>query len=114
MVDEVFGWAPRANEPQGSVAHATLEARFGDGYAQVAADGLNNARQSWPLTFVGREAYVAAIRDFFDRHKGARSFLWTPPLGVQGRYLARGGYQLTPKGKGLYSITATFEQVFHP
>lgn len=114
MADEVFSWSPRTNAPQGATRFAVLQAQFGDGYAQRAEDGINNLADTWPLTFAGRAAYVLPIKQFLDRHKGARSFLWTPPLGVQGRYATPQGYALVPAGAGLYTLTVTLEQVFHP
>ncbi|WP_410963171.1 phage tail protein [Salmonella sp. SAL04292] len=48
-----------------------------------------------------------------DRHEGYRSFLWTPPGGVQGRYRCN-GYKLRPLGAGLHELSFTFVQVFYP
>ncbi|MNM44595.1 Phage minor tail protein [compost metagenome] len=107
---EVFTWSPRIGTA-GDFTQATLSSQFGDGYRQVAEDGLNSERQEWPLTFKGREAYVVPIRDFLRRHKGARPFQWTPPLGEPGLYLAE-GYGLTAHGGDLYSVTVTFKQFF--
>lgn len=112
MSMETFTWAPKV-EPVGTVEFRLRTAQFGDGYQQQVADGLNNKSQSWPLTFVGDEALVRAIAGFLDRHGGARSFQWTPPLGEPGLYRCK-GYQPTPRGAGLYSLTATFEQGFAP
>ncbi|MDR2326419.1 MAG: phage tail protein [Acidovorax sp.] len=110
---ETFTWCPRI-DPQGSVSHRVLSAKFGDGYEQTAADGINTAMQSWPLSFVGRTEYIAPIQSFFDRHGSWMSFLWTPPLGIQGSYRTDNGYQLTPRGAGIYELAATFKQVAKP
>lgn len=113
MPDEVFTWDPRANNPQGDVTQRVLSAGFGDGYSQRVEDGINTRTESWPLSFTGRRAYMDPIKAFLDRHGGARSFLWTPPFGEQGRYLAT-GYKLIPHNPRLYTINVTFQQVHHP
>ena len=112
MSTETFTWVPKV-EPVGSVEFRLKTAKFGDGYQQTAADGINNKTQSWPLTFVGDEARIKAIVAFLDRHAGAKAFSWTAPLAGPALYRCK-GYQPTPMGAGLYSLTATFEQAFHP
>lgn len=109
---QVFTWCPLI-EPQGTVAQRILTAQFGDGYQQNAGDGINNKVQSWPLQFTGPKSRIDPIRAFLDAHKGYISFLWTPPLGVEGYYKAT-GYQMTAHGAGNYTLAATFEQVFKP
>lgn len=110
---ETFTFSPRI-EPTGSVSYRTLRVQFGDGYTQMASDGLNSARQVWPLEFVGDETKIRAIKEFFDRHGGHKSFLWTAPMSDEASYVIQNGYQLTPLGGDYYRLTATFEQVFMP
>lgn len=112
MPIETFTWAP-APDVQGETTLRTRTAQFGDGYAQTTGDGLNNKAQSWPLSFTRREAEAQAILDFFDRHAGYKAFRWTPPLGELGLWRVS-QQSLRPLGGGLYTITATFEQAFHP
>ncbi|NMY89829.1 phage tail protein [Pseudomonas oryzihabitans] len=112
MAVETFTWSPRL-DPEGTATYRTRTSQFGDGYAQVVGDGLNNKSQSWPLTFKGGRATIVAIRDFLDRHAGYRSFLWTPPLGAVGFYKAS-EYRLAAHGAEIYTLTVTFEQAFHP
>lgn len=109
---EVFTWCVRT-EINGTGDFLVREARFGDGYRQTAADGLNNETQQWPVTLVGRADKIGAALTFLRERKGAVSFLWTPPLGVQGLYLCT-SYSLTPHGGGVYTLSATFEQTFQP
>ena len=110
---EIFNWNPRRN-PQGSVSFRTLSAQFGDGYAQVAQDGINSRVESWPLEFFGTQAETAPIKAFLDRHGGWKGFLWTPPLGQQSVFLMDGGYQLVPLGGGWFTLSVTFKQKFIP
>ena len=50
---------------------------------------------------------------FFDRHKGAKAFLWTTPLGQLGLFTCKNPTP-TPMGGGVFKLTATFERAFHP
>lgn len=106
---EIFTWAP-ANGPTGTVSFKLNEAQFGDGYSQRAPDGLNHRRNSWPVTFRGDLAKITAIAAFLDARGGAEAFLWTPPGGTQGAYVAK-EYQRTVTDALTHSIAATFEQV---
>ena len=105
---EVFQWCPRRS-PQAEVKFKVLRAQFGDGYEQVAKDGLNPRTESWPLSFFGSEVEIRPIKDFLDRHGAWRAFMWTPPLGEQHSYRAS-DYQLVPMGGGWYTISVTFTQ----
>lgn len=109
---DTFTWVPLVGT-QGTTALRTRKAQFGDGYSQAVPDGINNASDSWPLSFIGDAATVQPIRDFLAAHKGASSFYWTPPLGAQGLYRCE-GYQVQALGGGVYTLTATFQQVFAP
>lgn len=113
MAIETFTWAATGASAQGSVKLRTRSAKFGDGYEQVVQDGINNRIASWSLKFVGDAARVAAIQAFIDRHGGAKSFLWTPPLGGQGRYRV-GEYTPAVEAGGVYSLSATLVQSFAP
>lgn len=112
MMAETFAWRS-INDPQGAVTYRRLVAQFGDGYRQAVADGINNEVQSWPLQFVGTGEEMAQIAAFFRRHVGARSFRWTPPLGVEGWYEVA-AFNATPIGGPVFTINATFQQVFKP
>ncbi|WNL45962.1 phage tail protein [Dyella sp. BiH032] len=109
---EVFGWIPQV-EPQGQTTFRVRSAQFGDGYTQTVTDGINNRVDSWPLSFDGDGSYVSPIKDFLDRHAGAASFQWTPPLGAPALFRCA-GYTLVPRAAGYYTLSATFQQVFAP
>lgn len=111
MADE-FTWCVRTDST-GSGSFDVKEARFGDGYRQTSADGLNNETQQWPISIVGREAKVLPALAFLRARRGAVSFLWTPPLGVQGLYLCK-NYNINGHGNGVFTLSATFEQTFQP
>ena len=107
---EVFEWDPSV-DPTGNTKFRNRSAQFGNGYRQVAEDGINGEEQSWPLTFGGDASEVKPIRDFLRRHKGATPFQWTPPLGDPALWTCA-EFNVTPHGSELYTLTATFEQYF--
>lgn len=57
-----------------------LVARFGDGYEQRLADGVNTIEQKFSATFVNRpRAEIDDITSYFDSLKGVTSFNFTVP-----------------------------------
>lgn len=99
--------------PSGEKTPHLLEAVFGDGYRQIAQDGLNPLSAKWPLTFVGTEAEVAPIATFLDAHVGV-SFYWTPPMSVTAGLYFHRGYSLTPKGGSNAVLSVRLEETFSP
>lgn len=97
----------------GSTAYRVLETQFGDGYSQALGDGINTKTDTWNVKVWGIEAYVQPIKDFLDDHKGATSFFWTPPLGVQGYYRCK-SVNMVPDVASQFTLTFTLEQKFMP
>lgn len=112
MVDTFNPTIPPQEEPSGDISYRLSESQFGDGYRQIVGDGLNVKVQKWPLTWKGTVAEVDPIRDFFDAHIGI-SFYWTPPNGVQAKFLVK-GYQEIPAAAGNMTLVATLEQMYTP
>ena len=112
MAIEEFKHCPRINA-SAEIKFRTRKAEFGDGYTQVAGDGLNVRGQEWALEFVGEEKTIQEIADFLDRHSGFKSFLWKPPLNKQGLWRCD-SYKPTALGGGVYSLSASFVQAFAP
>ena len=80
MATEEFTWCPD-NGADGDVGHRRLEAKFGDGYMQVAGDGINTRTMVWNLKFERDQEVIYLVKDFLDRHAGVKPFYWQPPLG---------------------------------
>jgi phage-related protein len=112
MAIQTFTWSVE-NGATGDITHRVRSVQFGDGYSQKAADGLNSKSQSWPISHTGPQEQVRAIVDFLDLHRGAKAFLWTPPLGELGLFTCA-SYRTACRGGEVYTLTATFEQTFHP
>lgn len=111
MATETFTWLPDAG-PQATIKFAVLTAKFGDGYSQEVQNGLNSKSSSWPLSFWVRSSEAIEIMGFLDRHAGAKSFLWTPPLAPAPLLFKVKEYGHQPGEGDNHTITATFEQAF--
>lgn len=88
--------------------------RFGDGYEQRQANGLNTMPKSWSLRFSLRtDSEASAIEAFLATQAAVSNFDWTDINGAAGKYVCR-GWQRSKDRYNLNTITATFEQVYEP
>lgn len=112
MAIETFIWPTQSGDAP-DITYRNRTSQFGNGYKQIVGDGPNSKESAYPITFTGSKAKALDIMAFFDRHAGAKAFLWTTPLGELGFFTCRKPVP-TPIGGGLFKITATLEQAFHP
>ena len=72
---EVFRWSPQ-NGLDVTYDQKLKEVKFGDGYEQVAEDGLNSMRRLFDsVKFTDHEdGEVEAVHEFFIRHKFTKTF----------------------------------------
>lgn len=112
MAIERFTW-PTQNGDAPDIAYRVRTAQFGDGYKQESGDGPNNKQDSYPISYTGPKTKVLEIMTFFDRHAGAKAFLWTTPLGELGLFTCKKPVP-TPMGGGVFKLTATFDRAFQP
>ena len=75
--------------------------------------GINQDPKVWTLSFENRSSTEANnIEDFLEARKGVESFNWSPPDDTDTyRWICR-EWQKTLPYSNLFTITATFEQVF--
>lgn len=110
MAVETFTWKVESGVSS-TIDYRVVETQFGDGYAQISSDGINTKNESYGIKVHAIKDKAKVIMAFFDRHKGTKSFFWTPPLGELGLYTCK-----DPKpadiGGGLYTISGTFVKVF--
>ena len=111
MAIETFIW--QSEKGEGEITQRVRTKKFGDGYGQTVSDGINNKSQPWPFMHTGPQEKIKVFMAFLDRHQGAKAFLWTPPLGVQGYYKCA-TYAMQQSSGAIWSLTATFEQAFQP
>lgn len=88
------------------------KAQFGDGYSQRQADGINNAKEVWTVSFADRASTeIDAIETFLKGLNGAY-FTWIPPRqSVAKKFICEKWSRSINKGN-IDSINAVFEQVF--
>lgn len=110
MTDK-FVWRP-TTQSSAKVTNVIKKSQFGDGYSQRVADGINPIVRAFDLTFSdNKEATMRAIVNFLDAHVG-KSFFFTPMFGGEGYYAADDGYSYSNVGADVYTLTATFTQVY--
>ncbi len=121
---ETFDFPVRM-EPSGQVLHRMLKAPFGDGYTQVAPDGINTRTESWNLSARGvwnvpeggcapPGQPVKAIAEFIDaRGAEGANFIWTSPTGTTG-YWRCDGYSIAKDTPAVVTLSFTFYQDFMP
>jgi len=111
---DTFIWKPTVASSSGSTTTKTREAKFGDGYGQRVADGLNNASSSFNYQFVNDAATISAILAFLRAHAGATSFYFTPLLWAAPALFVCKTWSEPVRDGNVYTITATFDQTFAP
>jgi phage-related protein len=90
----------------------TLEVRFGDGYAQRAANGINNITHRWQLVWNNLgQTDMTTLQTAVEAVGGAGGlFSWTAPTDTVSRTWSvdntNGGFQVQPQ-PGAYIYTAT-------
>jgi phage-related protein len=112
MADPLPDIAPSYGS-SGTTDFRVLEAPFGDGYSQRAADGLNSQRIFWSLTWENREdADVTTLYNFLADKLGYIAFLWTAPdESIERKWIAR-SMERTPIAAGYSTLQTEFEEVF--
>lgn len=99
-----------------SIEYRILEAKFGDGYEQRLADGINTRKQTVSLEFRVSDADADTIIAFLDARAGVESFDYTlPKEGSARTWVCKrwsGPVALSASGAGSM-VTAEFEEVFN-
>jgi len=111
MATDTFSWCVRTGATE-EITVATLQAQFGDGYKQVAGAGINDQRESWPVTCSGSKAEMATVRAFLKAHVTA-SCWWVNPWGEKKLYRVKSD-SIRPAfiNGNFVEISFTFEQSF--
>jgi phage-related protein len=97
-----------------SEAPTVRTVKFGDGYEQRLAYGLNTQPKTWQLQFSNRDDTERDNILTFLRARGAtESFDWTDPNNYAGKWVCS-EWQTSQVSCNFNNITATFRQVFEP
>ncbi|WP_294833371.1 phage tail protein [uncultured Gilliamella sp.] len=84
MAIDTFKWKTMGN-PKHTDSTNVNEAGFGDGYVQISSSGINNASESWDLTYTGTINEIKDVRNFLNSHV-IKSFKWKNPYGEEKLY----------------------------
>ena len=115
MAIETFTWHLQI-QAQGAISYnqRTRKAQFGDGYSQIAGDGINPETLQVPITWSGSLDTAREIRDFLRNHV-SKSFIFTPPFESKGLYRADGdSIKFQPLSSKVATVTATLTQAYAP
>lgn len=108
-----FTWIPEFGSSADIEPNVAVQ-KFGDGYEQRQAKGMNSQAETWSLAFANRDASEFADIIAFLKARGAvEAFNWTTPDGDAIVVVCR-KWSKTPQKGNLRTINATFEQVFEP
>lgn len=101
---------------------AVLVARFGDGYEQRVADGINTIKETYSLSFNNRtKEFVDDVVNFLDTAGGVSAFTLTIPdsnnttrTGEKDVIVVCSTYSTMYTYDDFYTITAEFRRVYEP
>lgn len=98
-----------------SIKYRVLKAQFGNGYAQVAPDGINCKVENWNIRYENIEKVDRdTVVDFLDTVAGWDLITWTPTndtLEKTYRVTAEGYSEQSMAGT-IFTISFNLEQVF--
>ena len=109
---KTFSWKVDLEGLSGDVKSSVSSVKFGDGYEQRAAIGINEKKQSWSVQKTGNLSDILPVKSFLDDVGGTESFKWTTPFGDQIVVVIDDGYKVSPKGGDVFQLSWTFRQVF--
>jgi phage-related protein len=106
----------RASKPN------VLTARFGDGYEQRVADGINSIQETYSITFNNREKdFIDDVVVFLDSKLGATAFTFTLPdtnnttrTGEKDIKVVCQDYSTSYAYDDYYDLTASLRRVYEP
>lgn len=85
MAVETFKWGCQLGAGAITYKDTVREAQFGDGYSQVAANGINSTAIEVPLLYSGQNAEIDQVLAFLRAHT-VKAFAITPPGEKLGLY----------------------------
>lgn len=101
---------------------AVLTARFGDGYEQRVADGINTIKETYSISFNNRtKEFVDDVVNFLDAAGGVTSFTFTLPdsnnttrTGEKDVKVVCSTYSTMYAYDEFYTLTAELRRVYEP
>lgn len=109
MSKPIFTWLPEYESSMDQTPTVNVT-KFGDGYEQRSAQGINNNPQKWTVQFSVSSTGAQDALSFVRARNAVEAFTWKNPLGETGTYVCR-SWKLNRK-QGVNVLQFTFEQVF--
>ena len=85
MTVETYSWRSQLGAGPVEYGQSLRTAQFGDGYEQVADNGINSTAIQVPMKYVGKDSEANEIRAFLLAHT-VKAFIITPPGEEKGLY----------------------------
>lgn len=103
-------------------APSIIRAKFGDGYEQRVANGINSIQETYSISFNHREkAFVDDVVSFLDGKLGVTAFTFTLPdtnnttrTGEKDIKVVCDTYNTNYTYDDFYTLTATLRRVYEP
>lgn len=119
IYDGGVGYATPDKTLTKQTAPKVLVAKFGDGYEQRIADGINSIKETYSLSFRNREkAFIDDVVTFLDSQKGVTKFsLNIPdsnivPSGEKQVKVVSENYTINYEHDEFYSLTVQLRRVY--
>ena len=110
MTTQIFSWFPDEGSSEDTKPDVAAT-KFGDGYEQRVAKGINSKVISGTMKLTGSVAYAKPIRDFLAARNGVEAFVWVNPYNESGTYLCR-QWVVTKPSPAIMEVSAKFERTY--
>lgn len=103
----------RGSNPE--VSHRSLSAQFGDGYEQVAPDGLNTRQELWDVTWGNlSQLQVLQVTQFLNSVGAWGTIEWTPCYEATSRKfrVVNGKYKRKTISNSDFQISCQLKRVY--
>lgn len=110
MATKTFKWYPNEGASE-DMRPDVASTKFGDGYEQRVAKGINSKVISWTLRFTGSVSDMLPIRAFLSDRNGQESFMWKNPFKERSPYICR-QWTASKVSAEMVEISAKFERVY--
>jgi phage-related protein len=107
-----FTWTPSRGFTTETTPRVRIS-RFGDGYSQRIADGINSLNQVWNLQFTNIGINTCtAIEEFLSARGGVHAFTWLPDGETTEVKVLCSKWSKTYESEFSRTLSATFERVY--
>ena len=90
------------------------ELSYGDGYEEIATDGINTTRKRTRVSIIVNKVALDAYLNFFQDFKGSTPFLWSPDgLPTTDEWVCK-TWEYVKLSADTFELTADFTQYFSP